>query len=79
MYLKLFRTQRKTFGSRILRGVDESESYLFSSGYGEIFHHDTRTVEPTPLMVTLHDDAFFPPRIMGRRRSSDATSVLPRG
>lgn len=30
-------------------------TYVFSSGYGELFHHETRDVPSGPLVVTLHD------------------------
>src|SRR5262245_29105286 len=45
---------RRTIGN-LKRDFRPQLSYIFSSGYAELFHHHTNDVETVPLVTTLHD------------------------
>ena len=51
-------------------------TYIFSSGYAELFHHETKEIEASPLVTTLHDSFeeshFRPDAVIGRNLRASA-------
>lgn len=52
--VRLFASLRRRV-AELKRDLNPNLSYIFSSGYCELFHHETEDVVPAPLVVTLHD------------------------
>lgn len=52
--VRLFASLRRRI-AELKRDLNPDLSYIFSSGYCELFHHETEDVVPGPLVVTLHD------------------------
>lgn len=52
------------------------QTYIFSSGYAELFHHETKEIEVSPLVTTLHDSfeesRFRPDAVVGRNLRASA-------
>ncbi len=66
---------RKAVG-RLKRDFRPHLTYIFSSGYAELFHHETKDVEASPLVTTLHDSFdepyFRPDAVVGRNLRASA-------